>query len=241
VREDGRVRQPTPRTAEESGEHEGLAWELWLPPSAPPWPGVVVIHGAGSCKERHADFSRLASGLGWAALAYDQRGHGASEGDFAPRVIDDAAAMARLLGQREGVDAGRVCVRGSSLGGFVAIHAAAVTPAIRGVAAICPAGEQMLIRGLREDRLEMRVDRDATAAWLGEHDLRDAVELMGSKPLILLQAEGDERVPAAWTRELADRALEPKRLIVVPGGHHGSVQHDAELNGVALDWLERRV
>lgn len=235
------MRQPTPRTAEESGTHDGLAWELWLPQSEPPWPGVVVIHGAGSNKERHADFSRLASGAGWATLAYDQRGHGASEGDFSPRVIADAGGMVRLLAERDGVAADRICARGSSLGGFVAIHAAAVTPAIAGVAAICPAGEQMLIRGLRADRLEMRVDRDATAAWLGEHDLRDAVELMGGKPLILMQAEGDDRVPSAWTRELAERAPEPKRLIVIPGGHHGSVQHDAELNAVALDWLARRV
>ena len=235
------MRQPTPRTAEESGRHDGLAWELWRPAAEPPWPGVVVIHGAGSNKERHADFSRLASGLGWAALAYDQRGHGASDGDFAPRVIDDAAAMARLLGEHEGVDAQRVCVRGSSLGGFVAIHAAAISSAIAGVVAICPAGEEMLIRGLKAGRFEMRVDRGATAAWLGEHDLRDAVELMGTKPLILLQAEADDRVPATWTRELAERAPEPKRLIVVPGGHHGSVQHDAELNAVALDWLAKRV
>ena len=235
------MRQPTPRTASDSGEHDGLAWELWLPKGEPPWPGVVVIHGAGSCKERHADFSRLASGAGWATLAYDQRGHGASQGDFSPRVIADVAAMARLLADRRDVDADRICVRGSSLGGFVAIHAAAVTSAIAGVAAICPAGEQMLIRGLKADRFEMRVDRDATAAWLGEHDLRDAVELMGGKPLILLQAEGDDQVPADWTRELAERAREPKRLIVIPGGHHGSVQHDAELNSVALDWLARRV
>ena len=235
------MRQPTPRTAEESGKHDGLAWELWLPRTEPPWPGMVVIHGAGSCKERHADFSRLASGAGWATLAYDQRGHGNSEGDFSPRVVADAGAMARLLAARGGVDAGRVCARGSSLGGFVAIHAAAVSSTIAGVAAICPAGEQMLIRGLKAGRLEMRVDRDGTAAWLGEHDLRDAVELMGGKPLILLQAEGDDRVPANWTRELAEHAAEPKRLIVVPGGHHGSVQHDAELNAVALEWLARRV
>ena len=37
-----------------------------------------------------------------------------------PAAIADAGAMARLLGEVEGVDAGRVCVRGSSLGGFVA-------------------------------------------------------------------------------------------------------------------------
>jgi hypothetical protein len=28
-------------------------------------------------------------------------------------------------------------------------------------------------------------------------------------------------------------------LITVPGGHHRSVQHDAELQGAALRWIER--
>lgn len=235
------MRHPTPRRADSTGEQDGLAWELWLPGGEPPWPGVVVIHGAGSNKERHADFSRLAAASGWAALAYDQRGHGASAGDWSPQAIHDAAAMARRLAETPGVDAARLCARGSSLGGFVAIHAAAVTPALRGVIGICPAGEQMLIRGLRAGRLEMRCDRRSSEAWLAEHDLRDAVSLLGPKPLILLQAEGDERVPADWTRELHDRASEPKRLIVVPGGHHGSVQHDAEVNGVALAWMAKRI
>ena len=44
------------------------------------------------------------------------------------------------------------------------------------------------------DTLEFRAGdraRGDLAAWLAEHDLRDAVELVGSKPLILLHAEGD--------------------------------------------------
>ena len=36
--------------------------------------------------------------------------------------------MAELLGAHEGVDPGRVAVRGSSMGGFLAIHAAALSP-----------------------------------------------------------------------------------------------------------------
>lgn len=235
------MKLPAPRTPDASGDTEGLAWELWLPSSPPPWPGILVIHGAGSSKERHADFARVASGAGWAALAYDQRGHGASDGEWSPRAVRDAGTMARRLGATDGVDGTRVCARGSSLGGFVAIHAAAVEPAIAGVIAVCPAGEEMLARGLRTERFEMRVDREATLAWLAEHDLREAVGLLSPKPLILLQAEGDERVPAAWTREIHERAGEPRRLIVMPGGHHGSVQHDAELSGIALDWLARRV
>ena len=230
---------PPPRAASDRGSHRGLAYELWLPESSPPWPGVLILHGAGSRKENHGDFARLASGSGWAALTFDQRGHGESEGEMSPAVITDAGAMARLLGSVEGVDEDRICARGSSLGGFVAIHAAAVEAAIAAVIAICPAGERMLLDGIRRGRLDMRADAEALVPWLEEHDLRDAVDLLGSKPLILLHARGDEEVPASWSEELYERAVDPRKLITVPGGHHRSVQHDAELQGAALRWIQR--
>ena len=230
---------PTPRTATERGIHRDLAYELWLPEAPPPWPAAVVIHGAGSRKENHADFARLASAAGWAALTYDQRGHGESGGAMSPAAIQDAGAMARLLAGTDGVDPGRVIARGSSLGGFVAIHATATDVALAGAIAVCPAGERMLLRGLRRGDLEMRADTDALLPWLEEHDLRDAVGLFGAKPLVLLHARGDDRIPAEWSEQLYESATDPRKLIVVPGGHHRSVQHDAELQSVALRWMER--
>ena len=232
---------PSPRRSNERGSHQELAYELWLPQSDPPWPGIVIVHGAGSRKENHADFARQASGSGWAALAYDQRGHGESGGEMSPAAVSDASAMARLLGTFDGVDRRRICIRGSSLGGFVAIHAAAVSHAISGAIAICPAGEQMLLRGLRTGKLDMRADADALEPWLQEHDLREAVKLVGAKPLILLHARGDDEVPASWSEELYESAADPRKLVVVPGGHHRSVQHDSELQSVALLWLERNL
>jgi alpha-beta hydrolase superfamily lysophospholipase len=232
---------PSSAQAAEHDFHDGIAYRIWLPDADPPWPGIVVVHGAGSRKENHADFARLAADFGWATLAYDQRGHGESLGEMSPTAINDAVAMARLLADREGVDADRVCMRGSSMGGFVAIHAAAISDAIVAVIAICPPGERMMLEGLLSDPLEMRADQSALQPWLEEHDLREAVELMGEKPLILLHARGDEEVPADWSQELFERAAEPRKLVVVPGGHHRSVQHDAELQTVALRWLERNL
>jgi uncharacterized protein len=232
---------PSSARAAEQGFRNGLAYRIWLPESRPPWPGVLVLHGAGSRKENHADFARRAAGFGWAALAYDQRGHGESQGQMSPGVVADATAMAHLLATYEGVDEARVCARGSSMGGFVAIHAAAVSDEIAAVIAICPAGERMLLEGLRRGSFEMRADRAALEPWLEEHDLPEAVALMGPKPLILLHARGDDEVPAQWSEELYERAEEPRKLIVVPGGHHRSVQHDAELQMVALRWLERNL
>jgi alpha-beta hydrolase superfamily lysophospholipase len=201
----------------------------------------VTLHGAGSSKDNHAGFARLAADYGWAAHALDQRGHGESEGELSPRAVNDTLAMVRLLGEREGVDAERVCIRGSSMGGCFAIHAAAVGDRVAGLVAICPAGERMLLAGLRSGSFEMRADRAALEPWLQEHDLREAIELVGAKPLILMHAKGDTEVPADWSRDLYERAAEPRKLILVPGGDHRSVQQDAELQTQALRWLERNL
>ncbi|HEY8466067.1 MAG TPA: alpha/beta fold hydrolase [Solirubrobacterales bacterium] len=233
-----------PRPPSERGVHQGRPYWLWLPEGEGPWPAMLILHGAGSRKENHADFARLCAAAGWAALAYDQRGHGESADEMDPGALADVGRMARFLAERPDVDGARVCVRGSSMGGNLAIHAAATSPSIAGAIAICPAGEEQLLRGVRSGDFAFRAGeraREELAAWLAEHDLREAVALVAPKPLILLHARGDERVPASLSEELHARAGAPKKLIVVPGGHHRSVQHDAELQGTALHWLERNL
>jgi uncharacterized protein len=219
-----------------------LSYALWLPDDTPPWPGVVIVHGAGSRKENHADFARLATATGWAALAFDLPGHGDSEPPMSGAAVDEVIAMARLLGSQEGVDGERVVVRGSSLGGFLAIQAAAATHEIAGVIAICPAGEEHLASGLRRGSLEMRVDDPvALEAWLLAQDIVQAVERIAPRPLILMHAEGDTQIPSDHSEMLYERAGEPRRLVIAPGGAHQTVQHDPELQGVALNWLEREL
>jgi fermentation-respiration switch protein FrsA (DUF1100 family) len=243
----GSVRKAMSRTVSgpsDTGDHAGRPYTLWLPESAPPWPAMVILHGAGSRKENHGDFGRACAASGWAALGFDQRGHGASQDGMSPAALGDVGKMARFLTGVDGVDATRVCVRGSSMGGFMAIQAAATMEQISGAIAICPAGADHLLRGLRGGTLEMRLDPDASRAleaWLAEHDLRQAVELMGSKPLLLIHARGDAQIPSDWSEQLYARAGEPRKLILLPGGHHRSAQHDPELQGVALRWLERNL
>ena len=226
------------------GVHHGRPYMLWLPDSPAPWPAMLILHGAGSRKENHGDFARACAASGWAALAYDQRGHGEAEDSMSPEALFDVGRMARFLADTEGVEGERLCARGSSMGGFMAIQAAATSDAIAGAIAVCPAGAQHLMRGLERGDLAMRIDpqgASALAAWLAEHDLRQAVELMDSKPLLLIHARGDDQIPADWSEELYARAAEPRKLILLPGGHHRSAQHDAELHGLALRWMERKL
>jgi pimeloyl-ACP methyl ester carboxylesterase len=199
--------------------------------------GIVILHGAGSCKESHHDFARAAVAAGFGALAFDQRGHGESEGPMDGRALDDVASMTALLSGR--LPAGApIALRGSSMGGYLAIVAAPPARA-QAVVAICPASAQGLARGLSSGELDLDADGDALQELLLAHELHSAVGELPC-PLLVLHAEGDERVPVQHSRELAQRFSRPSsRLVTVPGGHHRSVQHDPELNALALSFLRR--
>jgi alpha-beta hydrolase superfamily lysophospholipase len=232
-----RMRTVTPVLPAEAGRHDGLAYTLWLP-AGPARGGIVILHGAGSCKESHHDYARAGLPLGIASIAFDQRGHGESEGPMGAGVLADVAAMAGRL--REAIDdpAAPVALRGSSMGGYLSIVAAPVVGAAA-VVAICPASSEGLRRGLAEGRFEFEADAPALDAFLAAHELHELVPGL-EMPLLLLHAEGDEKVPVEHSRELAAAVGHPEsRLIAVPGGHHRSIQHDAELQAVSLRFIER--
>jgi uncharacterized protein len=223
----------------ELGSHDGLSYALFLPDGTPQV-GVVILHGAGSAKESHYDFARGCRDDGVAALAYDARGHGRSDGAFGPGAIDDVLAMAALLRGH----APAIALRGSSMGGFQAIHAAARSePALCAVVAICPAPEDILLRGLRSrELLRFECDVPATEAWLESSDIHDAAAQLGPQTaLLLLHARGDEQIPYTVSEELHARAREPKRLLLFPGGHHRSLQHDLELQAVSRGYIRAAV
>jgi uncharacterized protein len=231
------MKHPLPARPE-LGTRDGLAYALFLPSEEPP-AGVVICHGAGSAKESHFDFARTARARGLAALAYDARGHGRSEGALGPGLVGDALGMCDVM--REHAPA--VALRGSSLGGFTAIMAAAASNGgVRAVVALCPAPGEALARSLRTERPEVdfRADRKRLEPWLESVSLTDAAASLGPRTaLLLMHARGDEQVPYTVSEELYAAAGEPKRLLVVPGGHHRSLQHDLEMQNEALRFVER--
>jgi pimeloyl-ACP methyl ester carboxylesterase len=215
----------------EIGVHEGLSFALFVPASEP-LGTVVVLHGAGSCKESHFDFARACRADGLAALCFDMRGHGDSEGTLDHRAVSDVASIAGLARDRTGVE--EVALRGSSMGGYLALVSATAADA-RAVVAICPASASGMARGLRDRRFEFRADLEGLGSVLASHDEMRAAEELGV-PLLLLHAEGDEIVPVEHSRALHVAAA-GSRLVAVPGGHHRSVQHDPELQALSVRFL----
>jgi uncharacterized protein len=197
---------------------DGLAYALFLP-DGDAQGGVVMVHGAGSQKENQFDMARALRAAGVAAVCFDQRGHGQSDGALGADALDDIAAMAALL------PPGPVALRGSSMGGFMALMASTRVE-LAAVVAVCPASGELLARGLRDGRFTFRADHDALHRLLAGADERAAARALG------------ESVPISVSREL-HAAAPGSRLVAVPGGHHRSIQHDPELTAVAVRFLTR--
>jgi alpha-beta hydrolase superfamily lysophospholipase len=221
----------------ETGSHHGLAYALWMPEEEPAG-GLLILAGAGSHKESHFDYGRAARATGLAAIAFDQRGHGDSDGPLDDGLLDDVAAIRDFLSARIGGRDAPIALRGSSMGGYVALQSAARDGA-DAVVAICPAGAEHLLRGLREERFDFKADVPALERFLTRHDDLEAMKRLRA-PLLLMHAEGDEQVPIEHSAELYRAAQMPrKRFLALPGGHHRSIQHDAELQGESLRFVRR--
>jgi uncharacterized protein len=204
-------------------------------PAGEPWGGLVILHGAGSRKENHADMAAAAAAAGLAVVRYDMRGHGASGGLLDGRALDDVAAAAELLPQEL-----PFALRGSSMGGYLALIAARRAGAAA-VIAICPAPASLLARGLRTGRLEVAADAGPLQSLLAAHPLDAAVAAL-DLPVLIQHAEGDEQVPVAGSRALAPLLRHPaSRVKVLPGGDHRSVQHDRAAQAAALAWLREAI
>jgi uncharacterized protein len=200
----------------------GLAALLWS--AGPGSPGVVVVHGAGSRKENRADFALACRRAGMSALALDLRGHGGSDGEPGAGMVDDALSALDALAAR---GAGPLGVRGSSLGGLVALHAADRHAACRAAVAICPARPEGLARLYGAD-------------WPLALPLEPAVSGAGVARAYW-HATGDDRVPWAASMALAGLSPPPVRLRVVLGGGHRTLQHDPGVLAESVAFLREHL
>jgi fermentation-respiration switch protein FrsA (DUF1100 family) len=121
---------PTNRVDFLSGGTRCAAW-LTLPPGAGPHPAVVLVHGFGATHDMMlAQYEQHFAAAGIATLAFDYRNIGASEGQPRQHIslreqqADVEQALAFLMSLPE-IDACRVGLWGTSLGGMNVLRTAA--------------------------------------------------------------------------------------------------------------------
>jgi dipeptidyl aminopeptidase/acylaminoacyl peptidase len=255
------------RSARESGLRLDLklAATLYLPDlsGADRVPGLIVGHGAGSRGTRHDAFCREACSRGFAVLALDLRGHGESGGAVDGPLEQDVLAAVQFLRGHPAVDGARICYRGSSMGGFYGLKAAAhPTSGFIALALLCPASEQVLRARLDEldDRnADTEADAEPEAApdleraatrtrWdvprlKAYFDAQDSLALAARVhcPVLLVHAKADEVVRFEHSLALARNLAGDVTLLALSGGSHTSAQHDPGIHRLTAGWLLERV
>jgi dipeptidyl aminopeptidase/acylaminoacyl peptidase len=195
----------------------------------------VICHGLGA---NRADFIGLAADLvkaGFHVLLFDFRAHGDSEGfrtSFGYLEQRDLEGALRFLKARPEVDPERIGAYGFSMGGSVAILAAARDATIRAVvsdSAFTSLGDQM-------DRVVTtfyhlpRIPFYFLAHWI--YDLYfwacledvspiGVIAKISPRPVHLIAGQSDDRMTAMDAHRFFEAASQPKELWIVPAAGHG--------------------
>jgi alpha-beta hydrolase superfamily lysophospholipase len=107
-----------------------LSGVVEIPEAGKSGAGVLVLHGFGSNKDSPMvrTVTRLFTSLGYAALRFDMRGCGQSEGERGRVIcleqVDDTRSAFEFLAASGHADPGRIAVFGHSFGAAVAVYAA---------------------------------------------------------------------------------------------------------------------
>jgi len=110
-------------------------------------PALLVLHALGAHRASAASMeaARLFEQWGYAALRFDFRGCGESEGERGALLcmdeVEDARNALAYLGTRPEIDPARIGVFGHRLGAAVAVYAAGVDPRFAAVIASCGWGD----------------------------------------------------------------------------------------------------
>ena len=247
-------------------ESGGLALPAWFIPArdGAPGPGVVLVHGWESARDRTLPMAVFLHAAGFHCLTFDVRGHGANPAEELPLSAGefgaDALAAFHALMEQPEVTVG--AISGHSMGAIGALLAAAADPRVAAVVATSsPADPYRLTRQtFRLARLPIPDPIAYPLAWLTTHvyvqprghvvaDISATTAIARyDGPILLAHGEEDMIVPADHMERLAAaaraaRAGDPSaadvETLLVEGGQHSWLYEDEGYRRVVATFLAR--
>ncbi|HEV7499270.1 MAG TPA: alpha/beta fold hydrolase [Vicinamibacteria bacterium] len=223
---------------------DGVPLKGWWVPAPDAHGTVILVHGLNRSRIEMVRKVPFLHRLGWNALLFDLRHHGASGGDvstfgfYEKEDVHAATALARSRG------AGPVVLWGVSLGAASATLAAAEDPSIAGL--VCDSTYRSLrdtathhlglFRGFRWWLRIVPVWPVAGEAvyWMGRRahfdpdaiDIQAAAAHLGGRPSLFVCNSGDRRMPPDIAFDLKTAAGPQAKVLVVPGQSHGEAYRD---------------
>ncbi|WP_420631776.1 alpha/beta hydrolase [Candidatus Leptofilum sp.] len=213
---------------------DGLQLAGWyVPPQADVGTVLIFIHGLGSHRGALLDQAAVLIEQGHGALLFDLRAHGRSEGRKSSwglaEVADVAAALHFLQAQPE-VDPNKIGLVGHSMGGAIAIRAAAQLPEIRLVVA------ESVYTNFADNQQRLTVAFARLPEWTAplimpwaewiagvdsdELEPLQEVALLSPRPILFIQGGRDKTVHVSNGSTLYETAVAPKERLLIPNADH---------------------
>src|SRR5581483_11914694 len=202
------------------GRGEKVPGILQIPRTTAPVPGVLLLHGFSSQKERLADsIGRALIKHGVASFSIDLPLHGSREAAMDSVLmrrpmelvkkwrlaVREAHASIRFLADHPKIDANRIGVAGYSLGAYLALIVGAKDRLVKAVA-LAAGGD------LPPDMPFVQFVRAIV-------DPLKAARALDGRPLLQMHGKNDRTIRPAQAQALYNAALEPKELRWYAGGH----------------------
>lgn len=236
---------------------------LTLPAGNKPFPLVVLPHGGPISVSDTWDYdeeTQLFASRGYAVLRVDYRGsggHGVWFENLGYRqwglsMQDDLTDATRWAIAQGYADAGRICIYGSSYGGYAALEGTVREPDLYQCAIGYDGTYDLRVQLSKSDTEKTDLGDEYLRAALGE----DPADLLHRSPLagvsrikasiLLLHGEDDERTPYASFLEFThalDQQHKPYQTLVEPREGHGFYlpAHRLKAYETMLDFLDRNI
>jgi alpha-beta hydrolase superfamily lysophospholipase len=242
---------------------DGVRLQAWFMPAGPdPAPGVVLIHGWESSRDRTLPHAQVLHAIGMHVLTIDVRGHGANAAEVLPMsvgeyALDTRAAVAALRARPEVTTIG---ILGHSMGAAGSLVATAQDPDVDAVIAVAaPADPHRLTRqtfrlaklpipdllawplAWLTTRVYLRPRGHSVASISATHAVR-AIRV----PVMLVHGTEDGVVPVTDLARLAAarRAARPEAVtetLTVKGGRHSWLYEFPEYRAAIGRFLAREL
>ena len=235
---------------------------LHLPePGAARVPGVILLHGFTSSSSGENRIlvhqARDLAARGIAALRFDFRGSGGSEGSHATLTlqdqIDDAGVMLDLLARHAEVDPARLGVLGLSVGGAIAGSLLGRRQDIRAMVLWAPVAHPLAIiagaagaQRAAESLATGQADADGEPLGLAFLTSLPALQPLeaargATVPLLVVHGTDDTLVPPSEGAAYIDVVAGPRELVLIEGANHTftSIPWRTRLFEVSSAWFAR--
>jgi fermentation-respiration switch protein FrsA (DUF1100 family) len=218
---------------------DGVILDGWYIPSRN-GAAIILLHGHSGNRLAVAYHAEVLLRAGYGLLLFDLRAHGSSGGRRFVRgeaAVADVLAAVAFVRHRRDVDNAGLGIMGVSLGGLLAIQAAARTVALRAVVADDPSPAQMADMPPPRhwlDRLLFYPQQAyfmKTASWFGRSAVRtpplpanrEILPRLAPRPILFI-ATGSQ-MEQRMTRHFFAAARQPKQLWEIPEASHAAGWH----------------